>query len=264
VRLLVDPVWAERTSFVSFAGPRRFFAPPLPLAELPEVDAVILSHDHYDHLDESLVRAIAARGLRWIVPLGVGRWLARWGIAARDVTELDWWDTTRVGAVTLTATPARHFSGRGIGSTDQTLWCGWAIVGAERRVYYAGDTAMQLEFSEIGERLGPFDLTMIEVGAYDRLWPDVHLGPEQAVAAHRLVRGTAMLPLHWGTFDLALHGWTEPIERTLAEASRDGVLVATPRPGGMVEPIDGISSVLWWPALPWRTAAEAPIRSTGM
>jgi L-ascorbate metabolism protein UlaG (beta-lactamase superfamily) len=247
VRLLIDPVWAERASFVSFAGPRRFFPSPLPLAELPAVDAIALSHDHYDHLDESFVRTLAARGMRWIAPLGVGRWLARWGVAAADVTELDWWDTTHVGAVTLTATPARHFSGRGIGSTDRTLWCGWAIVGPERRVYYAGDTAMQHEFAEIGERLGPFDLTMIEIGAYDRLWPDVHLGPEQAVAAHRLVRGGAMLPLHWGTFDLALHGWTEPIERALAEASKDGVRVATPRPGGMVEPM-----------------AELPIRSTGL
>jgi L-ascorbate metabolism protein UlaG (beta-lactamase superfamily) len=264
VRLLIDPVWAERASFVSFAGPRRFFPSPLPLAELPAVDAIALSHDHYDHLDESFVRTLAARGMRWIAPLGVGRWLARWGVAAADVTELDWWDTTHVGAVTLTATPARHFSGRGIGSTDRTLWCGWAIVGPERRVYYAGDTAMQHEFAEIGERLGPFDLTMIEIGAYDRLWPDVHLGPEQAVAAHRLVRGGAMLPLHWGTFDLALHGWTEPIERALAEASKDGVRVATPRPGGMVEPMAEIPAARWWPALPWRTAAEAPIRSTGL
>jgi len=264
VRLLIDPVWAERASFVSFAGPRRFFPPPLPLAELPPVDAIVLSHDHYDHLDESFVRALAAHGTRWIAPLGVGRWLERWGIAAEDVTELDWWETTHVGAVTLTATPARHFSGRGIGSTDRTLWCGWAIVGAERRVYYAGDTAMQHEFAEIGQRLGPFDLTMIEIGAYDRLWPDVHLGPEQALAAHRLVRGAVLLPLHWGTFDLALHGWTEPIERALADASSDGVRVATPRPGGMMEPTIEVPTARWWPALPWHTAAEAPIRSTGI
>jgi L-ascorbate metabolism protein UlaG (beta-lactamase superfamily) len=264
VRLLIDPVWAERASFVSFAGPRRFFPSPLPLAELPAVDAIVISHDHYDHLDESLVRTLAARGMRWLTPLGVGRWLSRWGVAERDVTELDWWETARVGPLTLTATPARHFSGRGIGSTDRTLWCGWAILGTERRLYYAGDTAMQHEFAEIGERLGPFDLTMIEIGAYDRLWPDVHLGPEQAVMAHRLVRGAAMLPLHWGTFDLALHGWTEPIERALAEASKDGVRVATPRPGGMVEPMAQLPAARWWPALPWRRAAEAPIRSTGI
>ena len=264
VRLLLDPVWAERASFVSFAGPRRFFPPPLPLAELPPLDAIVLSHDHYDHLDESFVRAHATSGTPWIVPLGVGGWLATWGVAEQGVTELDWWEATRVGDVTLTATPARHFSGRGLGSTDRTLWCGWTIVGPRRRVYYAGDTAMQHEFTEIGERLGPFDLTMIEIGAYDRLWPDVHLGPEQAMTAHRQVRGAVMLPLHWGTFDLALHGWTEPIERALADASRDGTRVATPRPGGMVEPAVALPTDRWWPAQPWRTAAEAPIRSTGL
>jgi L-ascorbate metabolism protein UlaG (beta-lactamase superfamily) len=261
-RLLFDPVWARRASFVSFAGPRRFFPPPLPLGELPAVDAVVLSHDHYDHLDREFVQSVAARTLRWIVPLGVGDWLRYWGIAPSDVTELDWWDSTRVGALTLTSTPARHFSGRGLTSADKTLWCGWAVVGEHRRVYYAGDTALQDEFSEIGARLGPFDLTMIEIGAYDALWPDVHLGPEQAVLAHRLVRGDVMLPLHWGTFDLALHGWTEPIERALVAAAKDGVRVATPRPGGIFEPTSALPAERWWPTVPWHTAAEKPIHST--
>ena len=262
-RLLVDPVWAERASFVSFAGPKRFYPPPLPLAELPSVDAIVLSHDHFDHLEEGFVRTLAARGLRWIAPLGVGDWLTRWGVSADTVTELDWWETTEVSGVTITATPARHFSGRGLGGRDRTLWCGWSFATAERRVYYAGDTALQNEFAEIGVRLGPFDLTMIEVGAYVKLWPDVHLGPEQAVLAHRLVRGDVMLPLHWGMFDLALHGWTEPIERTLAAAARQGVRVAAPRPGGMIEPAALRPVERWWPSLPWRTANEAPIRSTG-
>ena len=262
-RFLVDPVWAERASFVSFAGPKRFYPSPLPLAELPPVDAVVLSHDHFDHLDADLIRTLASRGLRWIAPLGVGDWLTRWGVSESTVTELDWWETTDVADVTLTGTPARHFSGRGIGGRDRTLWCGWSFVTGDRRLYYAGDTAMQNEFLEICERLGPFDLTMIEIGAYDQLWPDVHLGPEQAVAAHRLVRGDVMLPLHWGLFDLALHGWTEPIERVLAAAARLGVRVATPRPGGMVEPASLREVERWWPALPWRTGAEDPIRSTG-
>lgn len=264
VRLLVDPVWAERASPVGFAGPRRFHPPPLPLTELPAVDAVVLSHDHFDHLDEALVRALAGRGVRWVAPLGVGDWLRRWGVAAADVAEFDWWETTRVGGLTLTATPARHFSGRGPGSTDRTLWCGWAVVGERRRVYYSGDTALQGEFAEVGARLGPFDLTIIEVGAYDALWPDVHLGPEQAVCAHQLVRGGVLLPAHWGTFDLAPHGWTEPIERTLLAAERLGVRVVTPRPGGTVEPGVREPAERWWPALPWRTAAEAPVRSTGV
>jgi L-ascorbate metabolism protein UlaG (beta-lactamase superfamily) len=263
-RLLIDPVWAERASFVSFAGPKRFYPPPLPLAELPPIDAVVLSHDHFDHLDAALVRSLASRHLRWVVPLGVGDWLGKWGVRPSDVTELDWWESTTVASATLTATPARHFSGRGPGTTDRTLWCGWVVAADQRRVYYAGDTAMQDEFTEIGERLGPFDLTMIEVGAYDKLWPDVHLGPEQAVRAHRLVRGQAMLPLHWALFDLALHGWTEPMERVLVAAAREGVRVATPRPGGRVEPASLGAVERWWPDVPWQSAAEAPIRSTGI
>ena len=263
-RLLFDPVWAERASFVSFAGPKRFFAPPLPFAELPPVDALVLSHDHFDHLDRTFVESVAARGLRWIVPLGVGEWLRAWGVAASDVTELDWWDSTSVGTLSLMSTPARHFSGRGLGQQDRTLWCGWAMIGQQRRVYYAGDTALQDEFTDIGRRLGPFDLTMIEIGAYDKLWPDVHLGPEQALLAHRLVRGDVMLPLHWGTFDLALHSWTEPIERALVEAERHAVRIATPRPGGMFEPTIDIPIERWWPPVPWHTAADAPISSTGV
>lgn len=264
VQLLIDPVWCERVSPFSFAGPKRFFAPPLSLDQLPDVDAVVLSHDHYDHLDASFVRAMATRVKRWITPLGVGRHLRQWGVASAKIEELDWWDTTRLRDVTLTATPARHFSGRGLGTTDRTLWSGWAITGPAHRVYYAGDTAMQREFEEISQRLGPFDLTMIEVGAYDPLWPDVHIGPEQAVRAHTLVRGGAFLPLHWGTFDLALHPWTEPMERVLAAGEREGVRVLTPRPGQMIEPTNAGPVERWWPEVPWRSAHDAPIVSTGM
>jgi L-ascorbate metabolism protein UlaG (beta-lactamase superfamily) len=267
-RLLVDPVWAMRASFSERVGPRRFHPPPLPLDQLPPLDAIVLSHDHFDHLDRTLVRVLArhpaADGLRWVVPLGVGAHLRRWGVAAGDVTELDWWQSTDVAGVTLTATPARHFSGRTAFAPDRTLWCGWAFTCDPHRVYYAGDTALHDDFVDIATRLGPFDLTMIEVGAYDALWPDVHLGPEQAVLAHTLLRGDLLLPLHWGTFDLAPHGWTEPIERTLAAAARVGVRVATPRPGGRVEPATWGPTERWWPALPWRTADEAPVRSTGV
>ena len=263
-RVLVDPVWGERASPFTFIGPRRFYAPPLALAELPPVDVVVLSHDHYDHLDLPTMKALAARGARFVVPLGVGAHLRAWGVAERDVTELDWWDEARVGDLVLTATPARHFSGRSLDDAGRTLWAGWAIAGPTHRVFYSGDTSLHDEFSEIGRRLGPFDLTMIEAGAYDELWVDVHLGPEQAVLAHRLVRGDVMLPVHWGLFDLALHGWTEPMERVLVAAERAGVRVATPRPGDMVEPATLGAPARWWPTVPWETAEQAPTWSTGV
>lgn len=180
-RVLIDPVWGERVSPFSFFGPKRFFAPPLAMDDLPQVDVIVISH-----------------------------------------TELDWWADVQVNGLTITATPARHFSGRGLSGIGQTLWAGWAFRGAAHRVFYSGDTAMHDEFENIGTRLGPFDLTMIEAGAYDAMWADVHLGPEQAVLAHQQVGGAVMLPVHWGLFDLALHGWTEPMERVVAAAQKAG------------------------------------------
>jgi L-ascorbate metabolism protein UlaG (beta-lactamase superfamily) len=265
-RLLLDPVWSDRASPVSWAGPKRFHPPPLPLADLPPVDAVVISHDHYDHLDHSTIVALGARVPLFIVPLGVGAHLERWGIPAERIVELDWWAETTVGALTLTATPARHFSGRSMvmADRDATLWAGWAIRGPEHRVYYSGDTAMFPDFSEIGERLGPFDASLIEVGAYDALWADVHLGPEQAIEAHRLVRGGVLIPVHWGTFDLALHPWTEPVERLLVAAARSGARVASARPGETVLPASPPPVARWWPQVPWRTAETAPVVSTGL
>lgn len=264
-RVLVDPVWGDRASPFTFMGPQRFFAPPLPFGELPPVDAVVISHDHYDHLDLSTVRVLGARHVRWFVPLGVGAHLRAWGIPEAELVELDWWEAARVANLTITATPARHFSGRGLGDANRTLWSGWAFATSAHRVFYSGDTAMHDEFDDIAHRLGPFDLTMIEVGAYDALWADVHLGPEQAVEAHRQLRGDVLLPVHWGLFDLALHGWTEPIERVLVAANAAQVRVVTPAPGGMVEPADvGSASTRWWPSVPWRSASEAPVWSSGI
>jgi L-ascorbate metabolism protein UlaG (beta-lactamase superfamily) len=262
-RVLIDPNWGERASPFPFAGPKRFFQPPMPLADLPAVDIVVISHDHYDHLDLPTTKALAARGTRFAVPLGVGAHLAAWGVPEERIHELDWWESDTVGTLVLTATPTRHFSGRGL-APDRTLWAGWAMIGPRHRAYYSGDTAMSDAFLDIGARLGPFDLTMIEVGQYDALWPDVHLGPEQAVRAHRMVKGDALLPVHWGLFDLALHGWTEPIERTLAAAEREGVRVLTPRPGESQEPATRTPLARWWPAVPWKTAREAPVQSTGV
>ena len=267
-RVLIDPVWGQRASPFSFMGPERWYQNPLPLAELPVVDAVLISHDHYDHLDVSTVRALRERGLRWVVPLGVGEHLASWGVPRDRIVELDWWEETSAGPLRLVATPARHFSGRWLTDQNATLWSGWAVQGPVHRVFYSGDTALHHEFRDIGERLGPFDLTMIEVGAYDALWADVHLGPEQAVLAHTLVRGQVMLPVHWGLFDLALHGWTEPMERVLVAAQAKGVRLVAPQPGGRVEPETDWRPAAdvprWWPEARWETVAQAPAWSTGV
>jgi L-ascorbate metabolism protein UlaG (beta-lactamase superfamily) len=261
-RILTDPVWSERCSPSSFMGPRRFFEPPIAVEQLPTLDAVIISHDHYDHLDQPTIRALADRTPLFLVPLGVGAHLESWGIARDKIVDLDWWEAKNVGDIVVTATPARHFSGRSLSDANRTLWAGWAFKGPKHRVFFIGDTAMFPEFSEIGERLGPFDASLIEVGAYDALWADVHLGPEQALAAHRMVRGGVLFPVHWGTFDLALHGWTEPAERLLVGAKAAGVSLVVPRPGESIEPKQPPPAARWWPELPWQTAAQHPVVSS--
>jgi L-ascorbate metabolism protein UlaG (beta-lactamase superfamily) len=261
VRILTDPVWGERCAPWSFMGPKRFFAPPLPLSALPELDAVVISHDHYDHLDTPSIIELAAKVPRFIVPLGVGSHLQYWGVSADKITELDWWQETVVKDLKITATPARHFSGRFLSDRDATLWAGWSFSNAKHRLFFSGDSAMFPGFAEIGERLGPFDLTMIEVGAYDQAWADVHLGPEQAIAAHQALRGRVLLPVHWGTFDLALHSWVEPIERLLVAAKEANVSLAVPRPGGSVLPSSPTID-RWWPEVAWRTAKEYPVVSS--
>lgn len=270
VRVLTDPVWGERTSPLSWIGPRRWYAPPLRLEDLPPIDAVVISHDHYDHLDTPTILAlremIATMGwdTMFVAPLGVGAHLAYWGVPEDRIVELDWWDRLPVGALEIVCTPARHASGRTLFDKDRTLWAGYGLLGPEHRVFFSGDTGLFPALGEIGERLGPFDLTMIEVGAYGRAWPDWHLGPEQAVRAHRMVRGDAMLPVHWGLFDLAYHGWTEPIERVRVAAAAADVELLLPRPGESVEPSSPPTWTQWWPDLRWRSGAEDPIVATMM
>ena len=263
-RFLTDPVWSRRAAPSRFIGVERFFPPLLALGELPPLDAVLLSHDHYDHLDEATIRWFARGETPFIAPLGVGAHLEHWGVAAERITELDWWESTRRQGVELTCTPARHFSGRTLRDRDATLWSGWALAGAEHRVYYSGDTAMFPELAEIGQKLGPFDAAMVEIGAYNQAWADVHLGPEQAVEAHLMARGGLLLPTHWGTYNLAVHGWTEPVERLLVEAGRRGVTAVIPRPGESVEPAAPPELKRWWPSLPYESAEDAPVVSSGL
>ncbi len=263
-RILTDPVWSERVSPVGWIGPLRWYPPPIALRDLPPLDAVVISHDHYDHLDRRTIEALKSTAARFIVPLGVGADLVYWGVPEARIVELDWWDRTTLGYLEIACTPARHASGRGVTDKDAKLWAGYALRGPHHRAYYSGDSGLFPGLRAIGERLGPFDLTMIEIGQYDANWPDWHMGPEQAAIAHEMVSGRVFLPVHWGAIALAAHGWTEPIERALAAAEARGITIITPKPGESVEPETPPAVERWWPALPWKTAVQNPIVSSQM
>ncbi len=253
--LLLDPVFSKRLSPFTFAGPRRFFPSPLAVDEMPALDAVIVSHDHYDHLDRASILALEPRTERFVVPLGVGSHLEYWGVPPEKIVELDWWEEQRLtDTVRVVECPARHFSGRG-GPGDRTEWASFAIIGPRHRVFSSGDTGPMPQFAEVGERLGPFDVTLIKIGAYGRGWPDIHVDPEQAVDLHEQVRGRLLVPVHWGTVNLSYHAWTEPAERVIVAARRRGVALAISRPGEMLEPAalpaEPAPVHRWWPEIPW-------------
>jgi L-ascorbate metabolism protein UlaG (beta-lactamase superfamily) len=261
-RVLTDPVWSLRSSPLTWIGPTRWYPAPAVLEDLKPIDVVVISHDHYDHLDMQTIKAMKDWKTVFVVPLGIGAHLAYWGIPADRIIELDWWERTKVGGLEIVMTPARHASGRTVFDKDATLWAGYALIGATHRVYYSGDTGLFPAMKQIGEKLGPFDLTMIEVGQYNRAWPDWHIGPEQAVTAHAWVKGKVLLPVHWGLFPLAAHGWTEPIERVLAAGLAAGQTLVAPRPGQSVEPGAAPPFEKWWPDVPWTAGAKDPIVSS--
>jgi L-ascorbate metabolism protein UlaG (beta-lactamase superfamily) len=250
LRLLLDPVFAERVSPLP-VGPRRFHPPPIALADLPPIDAVLVSHDHYDHLDMATVRHLAARGARFFVPLGIGAHLERWGVPTAQIDEMEWWQRRTLRGVEFVCTPTRHYSGRGLSDRSATLWSSWSVLGPRHRIYYSGDTGYSTHFAEIGSRLGPFDIAFVKIGAYGpgASWLDIHMSPEQAVQAHRDVRARRMFPVHWSTFNLAYHDWDEPVRRAVAEARRTGVALVTPRVGEWVDADQEFASTPWWEAV---------------
>ncbi len=248
-RLLTDPVWSERCSPSKAVGPQRLHPPPVALEALPALDAVVISHDHYDHLDMDTVRMLSrTQRAVFVAPLGVGAHLREWGIPASRVVELDWGSSYTIEDLTLTCTPARHFSGRFL-SRNNTLWSSWAFTGPQHRAFFGGDTGYTRSFADIGAQHGPFDLTLLPVGAYNKSWPDIHMNPEEAVRAHgdlnAAAPGGVLVPIHWGTFRLAPHPWAEPAERLLAAAADADVDIAVPRPGGRVVP-GGSEIEPWW------------------
>lgn len=244
--LLTDPVFCLRASPVQWAGPKRFHAPPIAVADLPPIEAVLLSHNHYDHLDREAVLALADKTGAFITPLGVGDQIIAWGVDPAKVRQLDWWQSARVAGAEIVATPAQHFSGRGMNDTGTSLWASYVILADGLRLFFGADSGYFGGFAAIGERFGPFDVTLLESGAYNEKWPAVHMQPEETVKAHRDLKGNWLVPIHNGTFDLAFHPWQEPLERMTALAGHDGVRLATPRMGERLDMAAPQAGSPWW------------------
>lgn len=259
-RVLTDPVWGPRASPSRLAGPKRFQPAPVRLSHLPRPDVIVISHDHYDHLDMPTVRALARHtDVPFVTSLGVGAHLEAFDVPPERITELDWWETHHVPGTGLeiTAAPSQHFSGRSLGDRNATLWSSMVVRGPRHAVFFSGDTGLTTEYDAIRRRLGPFDLVMLEVGAFHPSWGDIHLGPAHALQAHALLGGGPLLPVHWGTFSLALHAWDEPAETLLALAQPLGVSLLMPTLGQAVEPSQQRPVDPWWRAVDGGRGAPA-------
>jgi L-ascorbate metabolism protein UlaG (beta-lactamase superfamily) len=266
LRVLTDPVWGPRASPSRLAGPKRFQPVPIPLHAMPPIDVVLVSHDHYDHLDYPTIRELARRDVPFVTSLGVGAHLEAWGVPHERIIELDWWESHTLPSsdLTVTAAPSQHFSGRSLNDRNATLWSSFAIRSRRHAVFFSGDTGLTTEYAAIRERLGPFDLVMLEVGGFHPSWGHIHLGPENALEAHALLGGGAFLPVHWGTFSLAMHAWDEPAESLLALGPKRGAQLVMPRLGEPVEPAHGNAVVPWWRAVDTPRRIVVPAESPPM
>jgi len=256
--ILFDPVFSDRASPVQWMGPKRFHQPPISIEQLPEIKAVVISHDHYDHLDKHAIKALSNKVEHFVTPLKVGEHLKSWDVESDKIIELNWWQSVNFNDITITAAPSQHFSGRGLFDKDKTLWASWAIKGSESNIYFSGDSGYFGGFKEIGERLGPFDITMIETGAYNELWPDVHMFPAQSVQAHIDLKGQYFLPIHNGTFDLSLHDWFEPFEQVTELSKELNVNLLTPVFGQEINIKLPALTDAWWRGT---EAAKSDIKS---
>jgi len=244
---LTDPVWAKRASPVSFGGPKRFFDAPIDLEALPRLDGILLSHDHYDHLDAKTILKLSNQEIHIYCPIGVGNLLSKWGVLENLIHEFDWWEELILDSgVKLAATPARHFSGRSILNRNQTLWTSWVIKGKNKTVFYGGDSGYFPGFKEIGNKYGPFDISMLEIGAYHPNWGSIHMGPVNAMNAQIDLNSKCMLPIHWGLFNLALHGWKEPVEEIIQLAEKNQVKLCLPVPGELISQENFGQISYWW------------------
>ena len=258
-RVLTDPVWGPRASPSALLGPKRFQPVPVALRSLPPIDAVVVSHDHYDHLDFPTIRELSKRDTPFVTSLGVGAHLEGWGVPAKRIVELDWWQSYALPDTELSiiAGPSQHFSGRRLNDRNATLWSSMIVASPHHRVFFSGDTGLTTEYDTIRERLGPFDLVMLEIGGLHPSWGDIHLGPENALKALQLLGGGAFLPIHWGTFALAMHDWDQPAEVLYALSPKQGTNLLMPQLGESVEPVHEHKLAPWWRVV---DCGEAPPR----
>jgi L-ascorbate metabolism protein UlaG (beta-lactamase superfamily) len=247
MNILIDPMLGPDASPIAPISTKRFSPNSLDVIDnLPNIDLVLMTHDHYDHLDLASIKKLMPKVESWIVGLGISRHLEKWGVSAKNITELDWWDTTELKGIQFTYTPSRHFSGRGVTDRAKSLWGGWAIKGMEKKIYWSGDGGYGPHFKEIGEKLGPFDWGFMECGQYNENWHAIHMYPEESVQAAIDAKVNITTPVHWGAFSLALHHWKEPVERYMAQAERLEVQVRTPRIGEIMKLNDKNETYSWW------------------
>lgn len=230
--ILLDPMLGKVAAPHPLLGANRFNKEfPLAIEKLPAIDAVIFSHDHYDHLDYGTILKIKDKTKHFYVPLGLGTHLKKWGVHPDKITELDWWQNTVLDGLNLICTPAQHFSGRKFNTSQSTLWCSWVIKSNSENIYFSGDSGYATHFKEIGEQYGPFDLALMECGQYNQMWSDIHMMPEETAQAGLDVKAKKIMPIHWAGFKLALHAWTDPINRVQAKAQELNITLITPKLG---------------------------------
>lgn len=243
--VLVDPVFSDYAFSVDIFV-KRFQAPAVKLEELPHIDVIVISHNHYDHLDKKTIKFFKDKKTRFILPLKVGDDLHEWGIPKERFVELDWEESVTEFGIKFTATPAQHFSGRGLFDKNKTLWASWVIESKSDKIFYSGDSGYSNHFKQIGDKYGPFDVTFIENGQYNERWADIHMLPEESIQAHIDLKGKYFVPVHWGMFNLALHNWVEPVERTYKLAHDKKLSYLSPRLGQVINLENVDVEEPWW------------------
>lgn len=249
--ILIDPMFGQVAAPHPLLGANRFNKEfPIAIDKLPQIDAVIYSHDHYDHLDYESVLKIKDKTKHFYTPLGLGNHLEAWGVLNSKITEMDWWQEKQFGSIKLVCTPAQHFSGRSFNNGQSTLWSSWVITSENENIYFSGDSGYGVHFKEIGEKYGPFDLALMECGQYNKMWPDIHMMPEETAQAGIDVKANKIMPIHWAGFKLALHEWTDPIVRVKAKADDLNIKVIAPKIGQEIQVKDSTTTYTdWWKSL---------------